>query len=172
MALIAYKYTPCSTTGYIPPKVMMGRKICTTLPALEKNLLQNWPNTAAVKENEAHYFNCCHGAKSLPSLQPGDTLLSKLAHEKLWSSVHRMKRRWDVATITSIQGWFANPQQIVMYYAFRERDVSTSTHLLLVLWFIKITIIIKLGWRVWISEEQNVSRITAWSIVTSRFLIA
>lgn len=92
MALMAYRSTPCSTTGYTPAEVMMGRKICTTLPALEKNLQPNWPSRAAVKENDrrgkakqAHYFNRCHGAKSLPSLQPGDTLLSKLDHEKLWS---------------------------------------------------------------------------------------
>uniref|UniRef100_A0A3Q3VS17 Uncharacterized protein n=1 Tax=Mola mola TaxID=94237 RepID=A0A3Q3VS17_MOLML len=50
MALMAYRSTPCSTTGYTPAEVMMGRKICTTLPALEKNLQQNWPSISSPVE--------------------------------------------------------------------------------------------------------------------------
>ncbi|TNN30144.1 hypothetical protein EYF80_059705 [Liparis tanakae] len=70
----------------------MGRKIRTTLPTLEKNLLPKWPSRTAVKERDgrekakqAHYFNRRHGARPLPALQPGDVVSSKLDYEKSWS---------------------------------------------------------------------------------------
>ena len=92
MALMSYRSTPCSTTGFSPAELLMGRKIRTTLPTLEKNLLPKWPSRTAVKERDgrekakqAHYFNRRHGARPLPALQPGDVVFSKLDHEKSWS---------------------------------------------------------------------------------------
>lgn len=92
MALMSYRSTPCSTTGFCPAQLLMGRKIRTTLPTLEKNLLPKWPSRTAVREKDrrekakqAHYFNRRHGARPLPALQPGDVVLSKLDHEKSWS---------------------------------------------------------------------------------------
>ncbi|KAK9532896.1 hypothetical protein VZT92_010259 [Zoarces viviparus] len=92
MALMSYRSTPCSATGYSPAELLIGRKIRTTLPTLEKNLLPKWPSRTAVKERDgrekakqAHYFNRRHGAKPLPALRPGDVVFSKLDHEKSWS---------------------------------------------------------------------------------------
>lgn len=92
MALMSYRSTPCSTTGFSPAELLMGRKIRTTLPTLEKNLLPKWPSRTAVKERDgrekakqAHYFNRRHGARPLPALQPGDVVSSKLDYEKSWS---------------------------------------------------------------------------------------
>lgn len=48
MSLMSYRSTPCSTTGFSPAELLMGRKIRTTLPTLEKNLLPKWPSR-----------NCC-----------------------------------------------------------------------------------------------------------------
>lgn len=92
MALMIYRSTPCSSTGYSPAELLMGRKIRTTLPTLEKNLQPKWPSRAAVKEKDeqekakqAYYYNRRHGARPLPVLQPGDAVRSKLDHEKSWS---------------------------------------------------------------------------------------
>ncbi|KAK0145430.1 hypothetical protein N1851_015676 [Merluccius polli] len=72
--------------------LLMGRKIRTTLPTLEKNLQPKWPSRAAVKARDeqekakqAYYYNRRHGARPLPALQPGDTVRFKLDHEKSWS---------------------------------------------------------------------------------------
>ena len=92
MALMSYRATTCSSTGYSPAELLMGRKIRTTLPILEKSLLPKWPNKIVVKNKDrsekfkhAYYFNRRHGARALPVLQPGDTVYSKLDHEKSWS---------------------------------------------------------------------------------------
>uniref|UniRef100_A0A671U8K1 Gypsy retrotransposon integrase-like protein 1 n=1 Tax=Sparus aurata TaxID=8175 RepID=A0A671U8K1_SPAAU len=93
MALMAYRSTPCSTTGFSPAELLMGRKIRTTLPTLEENLIPKWPSMTVVidkdrkeKAKQAYYFNRRHGARPLPALRPGDVVLSKLDHERSWSS--------------------------------------------------------------------------------------
>ncbi len=71
----------------------MERKIRTTLPTLEKNLQPRWPNRKSVmlkdkieKDRQAFYYNRCNGATNLSTLRPGDTVLTKLDHEKVWAS--------------------------------------------------------------------------------------
>ena len=93
LALMVYRSTPCSTTGFSPAELLMGRKIRTTVPTLQKNLLPKWPSRKAVRENDvkqkavqAHYYNRRHGARPLPALCPGDTVFTKLDHEKSWST--------------------------------------------------------------------------------------
>uniref|UniRef100_A0A3B1ITQ0 Gypsy retrotransposon integrase-like protein 1 n=1 Tax=Astyanax mexicanus TaxID=7994 RepID=A0A3B1ITQ0_ASTMX len=92
LALMCYRSTPCSSTGFSPAELLMGRKIRTTLPTLEKNLLPKWPSRTAVKvkdgqekAKQAYYFNRRHGAKPLPALRPGDAVFLKLDNEKSWS---------------------------------------------------------------------------------------
>lgn len=49
MALMCYRSIPCSTTGFSPAEPLVRRKIRTSLPTLEKNLLPKWPSRTAVK---------------------------------------------------------------------------------------------------------------------------
>uniref|UniRef100_A0A3Q3WAC7 Uncharacterized protein n=1 Tax=Mola mola TaxID=94237 RepID=A0A3Q3WAC7_MOLML len=42
IALMSYRSTPCTTKGVSPTELLMGRKIGTTLPTLEKNLRPKW----------------------------------------------------------------------------------------------------------------------------------
>lgn len=91
IALMCYRSTPCATTGVSPAELLMGRKIRTTLPTLEKNLQPKWPNRKTVKQKDAgekakqaFYYNRRHGARPLPPLRAGDTVLTKLDQEKAW----------------------------------------------------------------------------------------
>lgn len=93
VALICYRSTPCATTRVCPAELLMGRKIRTTLPTLENNLQLRWPNRKSVmlkdkteKDRQAFYYNCHNGAKNLSMLRPGDTVLTKLDHRKVWAS--------------------------------------------------------------------------------------
>lgn len=93
MALISYRWTPCPTTGVSPYELLMGRRIRTTFPTLEKNLQLKWPNRTAVKikdamekAKQAFYYNRRHGARPLPALHRGDTVLTKLDHQKAWTT--------------------------------------------------------------------------------------
>lgn len=91
--IAGYRPTPCATTRVSPAELLMGRKIRTTLPTLEKNLQPRWPNRKSVmlkdkieKDRQAFYYNRRNGAKNLSTLRPGDTVLTKLDHEKVWAS--------------------------------------------------------------------------------------
>ena len=91
LALMCYRATPTSSTGVSPAEMLMGRKIRTTLPSLEKNLIPKWPDRNLVrrrdeeaKQRQAFYFNRRNGVKELPTLRPGDQVLTKLDGEKVW----------------------------------------------------------------------------------------
>ncbi|KAL7861767.1 hypothetical protein SRHO_G00132080 [Serrasalmus rhombeus] len=91
LALMCHRSTPCTTTGVSPAELLMGRKIRTTLPILEKNLQPKWPNRKAVmqkdaveKAKQAFYYNRHHRARLLPPLQPGGAVVTKLDQEKTW----------------------------------------------------------------------------------------
>uniref|UniRef100_A0A3Q0S4A5 Integrase catalytic domain-containing protein n=1 Tax=Amphilophus citrinellus TaxID=61819 RepID=A0A3Q0S4A5_AMPCI len=79
LALMCYRSTPCATTGVSPAELLMGRKIRTTLPTLEKNLQPKWPN-----RKTAFYYNRRHGARPLSPLRPGDAVVTKLDQERTW----------------------------------------------------------------------------------------
>lgn len=89
IALMCYRSTPCTTMGVSPAELLMGRKIRTTLPTLEKNLRPKWPNRKIVKQKDAgekakqaFHYNHRHRARPLPPLRPGDAVFTKLDQEK------------------------------------------------------------------------------------------
>lgn len=93
IALMCYRSTPCSTTGASPAELLMGRKIRTTLPTIERNLQPSWPDKQQIKQKDeaekrkqAYYYNRRHGARPLPPLQPGGKVLTKLDHQKSWTA--------------------------------------------------------------------------------------
>ena len=92
LALLAYRSTPHSSTGYSPAQLCMGRRIRTTIPALPSNLKPKWPDLKTVKRNDERakgrhkfYYDKRHGVKPLQPLKPGNSVRVKLDDQKLWS---------------------------------------------------------------------------------------
>ncbi|XP_025116120.1 uncharacterized protein K02A2.6-like [Pomacea canaliculata] len=91
LALLIYRDTTISATGYSPAELACGRKLRTTLPTLPENLESKTFDKTAVTASDAKakqsYKNCFdkrHGARPLDELLPGDTVLQKLDGEKQW----------------------------------------------------------------------------------------
>ena len=79
-ALVAYRATPLES-GLSPAELLMGRKICTTVPILPSQLEPSWPyleqsreKDSALKAKQMKNFDKRHSAKSLPDLLQGDTV--------------------------------------------------------------------------------------------------
>ena len=88
---MCYRATPTSATGISPAEMLMGRKIKTTLPSLNRNLIPKCPDRALIrckdaeaKQQQAYYFNKRHGVRDLPLLHRGDQILLKLDEDKTW----------------------------------------------------------------------------------------
>ena len=92
-ALLAYRATPTSATGLSPAELIMGRKIATQLPILEKRLKPGWPDYDKVyrhqqehKEKYARMYNKHHGTRPLPPVKPNDIVRLKTDKDKTWST--------------------------------------------------------------------------------------
>jgi len=83
LAMLAYRATPLAV-GYTPSELLMGRKLRTTVPITRQQRKPIVPDHSAVTERDkrekarqAENFNFHHGARQLPTLQPGDTVYVK-----------------------------------------------------------------------------------------------
>ena len=92
LALLIYNSTPTSPTGESPAKLAFGRNLRTTLPCLPSTLDPCLANRDTVRDRNTRNklsskasFDRRHGARELPELLPGDTVLQKLDSEKQWS---------------------------------------------------------------------------------------
>ena len=92
LALLIYLSTPTSPTGESPAMLAFGRNLRTTLPCLPSSLDPCLVNKDTVRDRDSRSklaskasFDRRHGAKELPELLPGDTVLQKLDSEKKWS---------------------------------------------------------------------------------------
>ena len=89
LALMSYRATPVTATGYSPAQVMTGRNIQTRVPTLnleikpDKTVIEQ--NDRLAKRNYSKYYNRRHGVRPLQELRPGDTVRVKLPAQKTWS---------------------------------------------------------------------------------------
>ncbi len=93
VALMAYRATPNTITGYSPCQLLQGRRMATDLPMLKEKLLPGWPTYEKVNEkfksakvNQKYYFDKRNGARPLSPLRPGDPVRVKIDNDKKWSS--------------------------------------------------------------------------------------
>uniref|UniRef100_A0A3Q3IJT4 Uncharacterized protein n=1 Tax=Monopterus albus TaxID=43700 RepID=A0A3Q3IJT4_MONAL len=49
LALMSFRAMPATATGVSPAELLMGRRIQTTLPTLESNLVPQWPDLSIVR---------------------------------------------------------------------------------------------------------------------------
>ncbi|RXN18923.1 Transposon Ty3-G Gag-Pol poly [Labeo rohita] len=80
LALMEYRATPL-TNGYSPAELLMGRKLCTTIPVIPSVLNLGWMNLNRLKEEEkvrrekqGKQFNKRDRAHNLPQLHPGESV--------------------------------------------------------------------------------------------------
>ena len=92
IALMAYRSTPVTSTGFSPSELIMGRKIRTIVPVKPSILTPRWPDLDLVrKRDKAHkqatksYFDAHHGVRKLHPLGVGDQVRLKTDKEKLWT---------------------------------------------------------------------------------------
>jgi hypothetical protein len=92
-ALLNYRATLTTATGYSPAKLLLGRKIASKLPTLNHNLKPALPNQSDIsktldihKNCYANLFNNKYGVIELNKLQTNDTVRVKLPGEGRWGS--------------------------------------------------------------------------------------
>ncbi|XP_062574010.1 uncharacterized protein K02A2.6-like [Saccostrea cucullata] len=97
-ALMAYRSTPIAATGVSPAELIMGQRIRTALPTLDKTLNPRWPDINTIrshdedtKERYRFYFDKHNAVRPLPSLKEGERVLVKLDNENLWKDTGVIK---------------------------------------------------------------------------------
>ena len=88
---MAYRSTPIASTGVSPAELIMGRRIRTALPTLDKTLCPRWPDLNIVrsrdketKERYRFYYDEHNAVRPLPRLKGGQRVMTKLDNENLW----------------------------------------------------------------------------------------
>lgn len=75
LTLLSYRDTPTEPTKESPARLLMGKRLRTTVPKLNHQPMPAWPNLSIVKQNDAKAkqayestYNRRHSAKPLPAL--------------------------------------------------------------------------------------------------------
>ena len=93
LALMIYRDTVISATGHSSPtQLLVGRHVKTNLPTPTSDLRSCQSSPEDIRENEnkaklsyARHYDRRHGARSLPSLSPGDEVRVKTPQPSDWS---------------------------------------------------------------------------------------
>ena len=93
LALLAYRLTPHTSTGFSPPQLLMSRRIQPRLPMLPSALQPMWPNSDVISENDrltkesyTRFYNRKHGAKLLTQFKWGESVHIKTDVQKVWGN--------------------------------------------------------------------------------------
>ena len=92
LALMIYRDTVISATGHSPTQLLIGRHVKTNLPTPSSALRSCQSSPEDIRENDnkaklsyARHYDRRHGARSLPSLSPGDEVRVKTPQQSDWS---------------------------------------------------------------------------------------
>jgi len=99
-ALMEYRATPTTITGYSPCELLQGRKMRTNLPMMPDQLRPQTPDISNLKgkHHEAKMrqkknYDEHRGARSLSVLHPGDTVRAKTEDEETWGGPAKVIRK-------------------------------------------------------------------------------
>lgn len=103
-ALLAYRATPLSN-GYSPAQLLMGRRLCTTLPTFPAVLEPDIPDLQRIqcrdrerRRTDANNYDKRHRARNLPNLAPGDQVwITDTKTSGTVTSEHPMPRSYLVS---------------------------------------------------------------------------
>ncbi|MGH0127348.1 UNVERIFIED_CONTAM: hypothetical protein FKN15_039378 [Acipenser sinensis] len=100
LALLSYRSTPTEPTQESPARLLMGRRIRTTVPTLKQNLIPEWPDLNVVRQNDTKakqsyekYYNRKHSTRPLPQLSIGDRVRVKTDGEREWKTTGIVRGR-------------------------------------------------------------------------------
>ncbi|XP_011406246.1 PREDICTED: uncharacterized protein K02A2.6-like [Amphimedon queenslandica] len=106
LALLAYRVTPLSN-GYSPSQLLMGRTLRSTLPTTRENRKPHLPDCDVLKHIEEEQrrkqkdrFDCRHGVRDLPLLEPGDVVWLSDRHENGTVEEQVGPRSYQVVTLS------------------------------------------------------------------------
>ncbi|XP_069134370.1 uncharacterized protein [Argopecten irradians] len=114
LAAMAYRATPIASMGASPSQLIMGRQIRTPVPVFPKTLNPKWPSKKRIDQQDKSYkerhkaqYDRHNAVRTLPELEPVDTVKLKLDNQKLWSSqgiVEMTNRRRRTYKVRASQG--------------------------------------------------------------------
>ena len=114
IALLNYRSTVHSATRTSPAEALMGRRLRTRLPVLNKLLFPKQPDDSeirhsdqAAKDQYKAAYDKRHGARPLAPLQPGQPVLLKLDGERKWTKpgmVHESDGEWRTYLVETPSG--------------------------------------------------------------------
>lgn len=90
-ALMVYRATPTTITGYSPCELLQGRKMKTNIPVMPDQLKPHTPDTTQLKGKhhqakltQKKNYDKHTGARNLSKFRPGDTVRAKTGDDKTW----------------------------------------------------------------------------------------
>ena len=98
-----YRDTVISATGNSPTQLLIGRHVKTNLPTPSSALRSCQSSPEDIRENDnkaklsyTRHYDRRHGARSLPSLSPGDEVRVKTPQQSDWSRLQLIRhgRSW------------------------------------------------------------------------------
>ena len=102
-ALMAYRATPTTITGYSPSELLQGRRIKTVLPVPPESLVPKLPDSEKLtekhqkaKRDQKKHFDKRNGVRDLKELKPGDQVRIRAPHEKTWGPESRIVKKCGI----------------------------------------------------------------------------
>ena len=102
-ALMAYRATPTTITGYSPSDLLQGRGIKTFLPVPPESLVPKLPDSEKLtkkhqkaKHDQKKHFDKRNGVLDLKELKPGDQVRIRAPYEKTWGPESRIVKNCGI----------------------------------------------------------------------------
>ena len=100
LALMEYRSTPTTVTGYSPCELLQGRRMKTALPSTHDQLKPKLPDEYQVRSRHRHskqqqkkHYDRRNGARHMKTLEPGDIVRIRTPDQKQWGEYGKVLKR-------------------------------------------------------------------------------